>query len=91
MEAHIEGAIARLAGEDEKRRDPFGVVLALVFLGFAGWTWTLALDGSNWWVVLATFLTTFGFVGLGSDAFRAKRDERGRRLRSPRETTEPTK
>jgi len=83
MESHIEGSITRMAEDDEKRRDPMGSVLALLFLGFAGWTWTLALDGSNWWVAPAIFFTTFGFVGLGSDAFRAKRDERGRRIRPP--------
>lgn len=84
LETHIERSIVRLGEDDEKRRDPFGTVLALVFLGFAGWIWTLAIDGSNWWAALAVPLTVIGFAGFGSDAFRAKRDERGRRLRPPR-------
>lgn len=53
LEAHIESMIVRLADEDEMRREPLGIALALLFLGFAGWTWTLALDGSNWWLAFA--------------------------------------
>ena len=74
--------IIRLAEDDEKQRSTFGIVLALVFVVFAGWTWTLALDGSNWWSVLAVPLTIFGVMGFTMDVQREKRDEKGRRIRS---------
>lgn len=82
LEAHIERTISRVAEDDEKRREPFGIVLSLLLLVFAGWTWTLALDGSNWWSALAIPLTVFGVAGFTMDFTRAKRDERGRRLRA---------
>jgi len=86
LAAHIERAIVRLAEDDEMRRDPLGVVIALMLLGFAGWTGVLALDHPKWWWA-AIPLGSMGAYGFVSDAFRAKRDERGRRLRPTREVT----
>lgn len=82
LEAHIERTITQMADDDEKQRSTFGIVLSLVFVVFAGWTWTLALDGSNWWSALAVPLTVFGVMGFTMDVQRAKRDERGRLVKS---------
>ncbi len=75
-----------MAQDDEKRRDPVGIVLGLVFLGLAGWTGILTLDGSNWWLAAAIPLGVIGLVGLATDATRARRDERGRRILEPPES-----
>lgn len=80
LEIHIERAISRLAEDDEKTRDPFGIVLALLFLASAGWGWVQTLAGSNWWLVLALPSTVIGIVGFTRDIVPAKRDSRGRPL-----------
>lgn len=58
-----------------QERDPFGVVLALIFLagGFAGLAAVVAAEGSAWWLVLAFPLLFFGLVGLGVEFTRPKR------------------
>ena len=78
LESHIERTVVQLGADDEKRRDPFGIVLALVFLAFSGWTGSAALRGSNRWLLLAIPCGVLGLAGVARDGSRAKRDWRGR-------------
>lgn len=81
---HIDRLVLSFVQDnDEKRRDPLGIVLALIFLAgsvglaYLAWTrdsWTWAY----WTGAAVTFL--FGAVGLSQDAVRRPRDERGHAL-----------
>ncbi|MFG3267028.1 hypothetical protein [Streptomyces bobili] len=67
--------------EDEKRRDPFGIALAIVFILIsAGLIFASFLNGGwYWWLTLPGAVTgIFGIAGLSQDATKRTRDERGR-------------
>lgn len=83
FDEHIKAEALRLAGADSKRRDPFGITLAVIFLILGGLsTWAITSAGGAWWFAspVAGFFLIFGFAGLALDAPRKERDERGRRL-----------
>ncbi len=79
---HIDDAVQQLMDDErEKRRDPTGVTLALIFLGGGLWLAWLGMSGSGstrWWLAPAGVLLVFGAVGLSLDAVPRKRDEKGR-------------
>jgi hypothetical protein len=78
---HIDKAILSIIESDEeKTRRPLGIVLAIMFLGFAIFLLVEAIiRGSWWWWLLlpAAVTAIFGAVGLSQDAVRRKRDEKG--------------
>lgn len=82
---HIKREALRLIGTDTKRRDPFGITIASMFLVFGGLsTWVILSNDSWWWWLLAPlalFFLTFGVVGLASDIPKKERDERGRAVK----------
>lgn len=67
----------------DKRRDPFGIAMALIFIGLTVWTTLLALRGSNWWFVLAVPLGVFAIAGTANEAVPRRRDETGRIIKDP--------
>ncbi|MFC9245108.1 hypothetical protein ACFT7S_14090 [Streptomyces sp. NPDC057136] len=80
---HISAAFEALINdEDERSRDPQGVVLGIALMLVGGWLVWVALDqGGGWW----HFLTAFGALlfavaayGTAQDASKHHRDERGR-------------
>jgi uncharacterized membrane protein HdeD (DUF308 family) len=77
---HIERSIdTLLTRETELRRDPNGIILALIFLGGAAAATIAILNGSSsllW--ILVVILALFGLVGLAQDAVPRRRDARGR-------------
>ncbi|MGI9194587.1 MAG: hypothetical protein ACR2FO_08805 [Actinomycetota bacterium] len=81
LEAHINREVMQLVDDEEqKRRDPFGIVLAVIFIALAAWTAFLAYQGSHGWLVAAVPLALLGVVGLAQDAVPRKRNEKGRPL-----------
>ncbi|MFD8267013.1 MULTISPECIES: hypothetical protein [Streptomyces althioticus group] len=80
--AHIEDSIRQIIkGEDEKRRDPFGIALASVFILIAVALVTASVlnGGWYWWLTVPGAVTgIFGIAGLAQDATKRTRDERGR-------------
>lgn len=84
MQEHIDASITRLiADEDERRRDPFGMTLALVFIGLAVWAASFPMrnEGSSLWWLVAIPLGVIGLVGFVQDATPRKRNERGQVIR----------
>jgi hypothetical protein len=82
---HIDNAIDRLIADQDRRRDPLGIGLALSFIvvSIAGGVW--AINEGGWWLLtLIPVLIIFvlGSAGLAQDASRLKRDEKGRPLPS---------
>ncbi|RSS34096.1 hypothetical protein [Streptomyces sp. WAC08241] len=82
LRAHIEGGIRQLVEvEDVKRRDPFGIALAIVFIliTVALLTASFLNGGWYWWLTVPAAVTgIFGIAGLAQDATKRTRDERGR-------------
>ncbi|MFM9614057.1 hypothetical protein [Streptomyces niveiscabiei] len=82
LRTHIEDSIRQMIQvEDVKRRDPLGIVLAIVFILIAGALITASsLNGGwYWWLTVPGAVTgIFGIVGLAQDATKRTRDERGR-------------
>lgn len=67
----------------EPSRDPFGIVLSIIFLTIAALLTWGALNGGWWnllWVLAGPF-ALFGVVGLLEDARKHPRDDQGRRIR----------
>jgi hypothetical protein len=82
---HIDESVERLiSNDDELRRDPTGIGIAVVFLVAACALVVVAIrSGDWWWWLIVAFLVLFGIVGLGQDATRRKRDAKGRPIRNP--------
>ncbi|MFE5840351.1 hypothetical protein ACFQ7N_01730 [Streptomyces niveus] len=82
LRGHIEESIKQIIEvEDEKRRDPFGIVLAIVFtlIAISLIAASFINGGLYWWLTVPGGLTgLFGLAGLAQDATKQKRDERGR-------------
>lgn len=81
LEKHVTEQVQRLTGSDSKRRDPFGIVLASIFLALGvSAAVTIGLAGGWWWFAspIAGFFLLFGGAGLASDIPRKERDARGR-------------
>ncbi|MEU6814729.1 hypothetical protein [Streptomyces sp. NPDC046860] len=82
LRGHVEDAIKQMIEvEDQKRRDPLGIALAIVFILIAlGLVAASFLNGGwYWWLTVPGALTgIFGIAGLAQDATRRTRDERGR-------------
>lgn len=96
LEAHIDAAIRSLViRESYLRRDPSGIVLAVLLLAGAIGMTVLAVRGSWLWWFSAAGMALFGIVGLTISAPMALRDERGRvigqakRRRRQDETSRP--
>jgi hypothetical protein len=76
LKAHVDRVVMGLINDEaEKRRDPYGVFLGLVFLALGVWVGTL---GSRLWLALAGFLALLGVLALWQNAIPRRRDERGR-------------
>ncbi|MEU6535695.1 hypothetical protein [Streptomyces sp. NPDC047000] len=82
LRTHIEDSIRQMIEvEDVKRRDPFGIALAIVFILLAGALITTSFlnGGWYWWLTVPGAVTgIFGIAGLAQDAAKRTRDERGR-------------
>jgi hypothetical protein len=85
---HIDKEILSIIeSEEEEARRPIGIVLAIVFLGFAIFLLIEAITRGSWWwflVLPAAVTAIFGAVGLNQDAVRRKRDEQGNAIREPK-------
>jgi hypothetical protein len=85
---HIDKEIIDIIeSEDEKTRRPLGIILAIVFLGFAIFLFVEAVTLGGWWwslILPAAITTIFGGVGLNLDAVPRKRNERGDAIREPK-------
>jgi len=81
FDEYIRQEALRIAGVDSKRRDPFGITLAVIFIvvGVAS-AWLVVSAGGWWWLAapIPGFFLLFGAVGLASDLQRKERDEKGR-------------
>jgi hypothetical protein len=76
-----------IESEEEKTRQPLGIFLAIVFLGFALFLFVEAIILGSWWwflVLPAAATAIFGGVGLSLDAVPRKRNERGDAIREPK-------
>lgn len=76
-----------ISDESIKRRNPFGVVLSLVFMIAGGGLAYLAVRSDSWvgvslWIV-AGIVFGLGISGFVIDVRRVERDDRGRPIRSP--------
>lgn len=75
----------QLIDTSARRRDPFGITIASMFLviGIAS-VWIIYSNEGGWWWLLApltAFFLLFGAVGLASDIPKKERDERGRAIK----------
>lgn len=79
---HIHKQVAALIeDEDERRRDPAGIVLGLVFVAFGTWLLLYGFGRETWqwaFVVPGFVVLLLGSYGFVADSTRRKRDERGR-------------
>jgi hypothetical protein len=79
---HISKAFESLIkDEDERSRDPRGVVLGIVLMIVGAWLVWTAFDLGGWWHVLTVFgmlLFSVAAFGTAQDATKQRRDERGR-------------
>jgi len=79
---HISQQVAALIDDEgERRRDPAGIVLALVFLALGGWLTLYGFGRDTWqwaFAVPGITLLIFGVFGFATDVARKKWDERGR-------------
>lgn len=79
MLEHLNDQARQLAtSDDELRRDPFGIGLAIVFLGAAVGTGIFAVTSSGWWWIATFLLAALGMGGLGSSLQKKARDAKGR-------------
>ncbi len=80
---HLDQSIAALGAEEQElTRDLMGIGLGVIFLGGAIATFVLAIQGSGWWWFIVALLLIIGIAGLSESAAKAKRDNRGRRIRA---------
>ncbi|WP_181775320.1 hypothetical protein [Amycolatopsis pittospori] len=81
---HIDNTVElMLQGQNELRREPTGITLAIILIVAAGGLIVLAVRSpSSWWLwIPAGFCIVLGLVGLSQDAVPRKRDVRGRPLK----------
>jgi hypothetical protein len=82
LRAHLEDSIKQMVDvEDKKRRDPFGMALAIVFIAISSGLLVASFrnGGWYWWLTIPAAITAiFGVAGLAQDATKRTRDERGR-------------
>jgi hypothetical protein len=80
---HIDQSVERLiVDEDELRRDPTGIGLAVFFLISTSVLVVFAIRSGDWWLwPIVAFLGLFGVIGLSQDGSRRKRDAKGRPIR----------
>ena len=82
LAAHIDRGIAQLVGqEQEERRDPGGIVLALFLAAFTTWTIVRGVDGTDLWFVATAILGLLTIAGFAISVPKVRRDERGRALK----------
>lgn len=86
FDEHIKREALRLIDTSTRRRDPFGITVASIFLviGIASIWIIYSNDGGWWWLLspLVAFFLLFGVVGLASDIPKKERDDRGRAIKS---------
>jgi hypothetical protein len=79
---HIEKNFDRLlTDEEEKRRDPLGIGVAIFLLMISVGLVVVSFINGGWWLWLlapAGFIAIFAIAGLSLDAVPRKRDEKGR-------------
>ncbi|MGA4801238.1 hypothetical protein [Streptomyces lavendulocolor] len=79
---HISKAFELLIrDEDERSRDPRGVVLGIILMIVSAWLLWTAFDLGGWWHVLTAFgglLFIVAAFGTAQDVTKHHRDERGR-------------
>jgi hypothetical protein len=85
---HIDKEILDIIeSEEEKTRQPLGIVLAIIFLAFSIFLVVETITLGSWWWLLvlpAAVTAIFGGVGLNLDAVPRKRNERGDAIREPK-------
>lgn len=83
---HIERSVAQLTTDDTtKRRDPFGMTLAGLFLLGGGLLIYVGWNARSWawvWWISGVVCLLLGAGGMAQDGIKAGRDERGRRVSS---------
>jgi hypothetical protein len=79
MTDHLDRVIiAYVADLQFKRRDPYGIGVAVVFLGGAGYASFAAYSFTAWWILLAGPLVIFGIVGFVESFSKKTRDDSGK-------------
>lgn len=78
---HIERMFDTVEQDRERRREPVGMTLAIIFIGVStvGGIW--AIHAGGWWLltlIVVAFVFILGAVGLARDGTKRLRDERGR-------------
>ena len=85
---HIDKEILDIIeSEEEKTRQPLGIVPAIIFLAFSIFLVVETITLGSWWWLLvlpAAVTAIFGGVGLNLDAVPRKRNERGDAIREPK-------
>lgn len=78
----VRERVGRLLGANEARRDPSGMVLALIFVALAVFFTYQSMRGgwANAFWLLVAFFGIFGIFGFVESCMKAERDARGRRL-----------
>jgi hypothetical protein len=80
IDAQVETLIT---DETEKRRDPVGIVLALVIMALGlALCWAAVSSRGIWWILVppGAFLVILGIVGFVQDVIPRKRDAKGKAI-----------
>lgn len=88
LDKHIQKQVAKLAEEDEIRRDGAGMGLAIYFfaatIGLVALAVYMGVVQSGWWVLMlvpASVSFVFGVAGAKESFPKAIRDEKGNRIK----------
>ena len=81
FEQHATRTMDELEAARDRRRDPFGITLAICFIAFSTLGGIWAINAGGWWLwslILVAFAFTLGAGGLAQDMSKKKRDAKGR-------------
>jgi hypothetical protein len=80
LEAQISWSLDEIAEDRERRRDPFGIVLALCLIGASVAVGIFAIKAGGFWLLALAPAGILGIVsagGLAQDSRRLKRNPKG--------------
>ena len=85
LRTHVDRSISRLIEtEQELRRDPSGIALAVFFAMVSVWTVAQAISGSDVWWLATGVAGLFTLAGFAVAVPKVRRDDRGRAIKEDR-------